>query len=134
MSNPISSFLRRLFPGSSTNSRIKTALTSNGSDVKFEEAIRRQMSFLFERYGASVVSNQYFPDAFGSAILIIRTQMLQLRVVRDRDEIRVDIDHLQDPAEWVDSAFALAAIESESGEYRFSLDRAITSIARHLDP
>jgi hypothetical protein len=92
------------------------------------------MSFLFERYGASVVSNHYFPNAFGNAIVVIRTQKLKLRVVRDKDEVRVDIAPLDEPEEWVDCAFALAAIESVAGNYRFSLDRAITSIARHLDP
>ena len=92
------------------------------------------MTFLFERYGASIVSNEYFPNAFGNAILVIRTQMLQLRVVRDRDEVRVDVAPVNDPTDWVDIAFALAAIDSDSGDYRFSLDRTITSIARHLDP
>jgi hypothetical protein len=75
------------------------------------------MSFLFDRYGASVISNLYFPDAFGNAILIIQTRVMQLRVVRDRDEVRVDVASLQNPAEWVDSAFALAAIEAGSGNH-----------------
>jgi hypothetical protein len=102
--------------------------------MKFEESVRRQMKFLFERFGATTISNDYFPDAFGNAILIVETKTLRLRVVRDRDEVRVDVAPSGNPTDWVDSAFALAAIEAESANYSFSLDRAITSIARHLDP
>jgi hypothetical protein len=102
--------------------------------MEFEDSVRRQLAFLFDRYEASIISNQYFPRAYGNAILIIETQMLRLRVVRDRDEVRLDVAPLQNPTEWVDCAFALAAIETGSGDSQFSLDRAITSIARHLAP
>jgi hypothetical protein len=96
--------------------------------------IRRQLAFLFDRFGASIISNQYFPGAFRNAILVIETKMLRLRVVRDRDEVRVDVAPFHNPTEWVDSAFALAAIEVGSGGPQFSVHRAITSIGRHLDP
>lgn len=134
MANPISSFLRRLLPGSSPSDRIRKALTPSGPDLEFEEAIRKQMRFLFEQFGASIISNQYFPSAFGNAIVVIETNRLRLRVVRDRDEVRLDFAPPSRPDEWMDIAFALAAIGDESGDSQFSLYRAMTSIARHLDP
>jgi len=134
MSNPVISFFRALLPGASPSGRIKKALTPSCSDMKLEESVRRQMAFLFDRFAASVVSNQYFPHAFGNAILVIDTKYIRLRVVRDRDEVRIDLAAIHGPTEWMDSALALAAIGAEQSNYVFSLNRAITSIARHMDP
>jgi hypothetical protein len=102
--------------------------------LEFEVLIRQHMRFLFERFGASVVSNEYFPAAFGNAIVVMETKGILLRAVRDRGEVRLDVAPLHNPTEWVDSAFALAAIEDGSCEPQFSLYRATTSIARDLDP
>lgn len=130
----IRTILGKFFPGASPASRIKGALTPSGSDREFEEAVRRPLDFLFQRFGASIRSNHNFPRAFGNTILLIETKGLRLRVVRDRGTVRLDVAPLHEPNEWVDSAFALAALESESVESEISLDSAITSIARHLDP
>jgi hypothetical protein len=134
MANPIKSFLRRLLPLFSPSNRLKKALIARGPDLGFEASIRQHMRFLFERFGASVVSNEYFPAAFGNVIVVIETEGLRLRFVQDRGEVRLDVAPLQNPTEWVDSAFALAAMEDGSGEPQFSLYRTITSIARRLDP
>lgn len=125
---------RSLLPTPSPADAAKKALTPSGSDKEFEDAVRRQVAFLFDRFGAVVVSNDYFPRAFGNAILVLETKGLRLRVVRDRDEVRLDIAPLHHPTEWVDSAFALASLENEFSTSGLRLDRTLSSIAEHLEP
>lgn len=134
MVNPIKALIRRLLPRMAPSNRFKKVLTASGPDLEFEALIRQHMKFLFDRFGASVVSNEYFPAAFGNAIVVIETKGIRLRAVRDRGEVRLDVAPLHNPTEWVDSAFALAAMDDGSGEPQFSLYRTTTSIARHLDP
>jgi hypothetical protein len=68
----------------------KSPLGSSGPDLKFEAQVRNDLRFLFEKYDAKIISNNYYYRSFGNAIIVIGAGQLFFRVVRDRGEIRID--------------------------------------------
>jgi len=69
----------------------KSPLESSGPDLKFEARVRNDLRFLFEKYDAKIISNNYYYRSFGNAIIVIGAGQLFFRVVRDRGEIRIDV-------------------------------------------
>ena len=80
--------VRFLFTGSWKR---KSPLESSGPDLKFEAQVRNDLRFLFEKYDAKIISNNYYYRSFGNAIIVIDAGQLFFRVVRDRGEIRIDV-------------------------------------------
>ena len=96
----LSSLVRKLLPQSSPGARMRRCLTPVGSDPKFEESVRGELSFLFQKFSASVNSNHKYPAACGNAIAVVTTSTMAVRVVRDRDEFRIDVAPAHAPTEW----------------------------------
>jgi hypothetical protein len=109
---PIQQFLQKFFPQSTFRAKMQRKLTPKGSDSDFEEKVRQGLPFLFRDFSASVVSNQCFPAAFGNAVVVLAVATLLIRVVRDRDEIRIDVAPAHAPKEWRQLTLALAAVDS----------------------
>jgi len=59
--------------------------------------------------GFTVVSEQT-SDAFGDALVVLRSGDLQLRVVRDRSQIFADLGSVAEPAIWFDSSLVMRAL------------------------
>jgi hypothetical protein len=108
---PLQLFIRKFFPQSTFRAKMQRKLTPKGSDPDFEEKVRQGLPFLFRDFSASVVSNQCFPTAFGNAVVVLAVATLVIRVVRDRDEIRIDVAPAHAPKDWRQLTLALAAVE-----------------------
>jgi hypothetical protein len=108
---PLQLFQQRFFPQSTFRAKMQRKLTPKGSDLDFEEKVRQSLPFLFLNFAARVVLNQYFPAAFGNAVVVLAAATLVIRVVRDRDEIRIDVAPAQAPKEWSHLTLALAAVD-----------------------
>jgi hypothetical protein len=110
----IQSFVRKLFPQSTFRAGMQRKLMPKGSDPAFEEKVRQGLSFLLRDFSACVVSNQHFPGAFGNVVLILAIAPLLLRVVRDRDELRIDVAPAREPTQWRLLTVAVAAAEGNT--------------------
>jgi hypothetical protein len=108
---PLQLFVHKFFPQSTFSAKMQRKLTPKGANPDFEQKARQGMPFLFQDFSASVVSNHGFPAAFGNAVLVLAAATLLVRVVRDRDELRVDVAPAHAPTEWRLLTVALAAIE-----------------------
>jgi hypothetical protein len=108
---PLQLFQQRFFPQSTFRAKMQRKLTPKGSDLDFEEKVRQSLPFLFLNFAARVVLNQYFPAAFGNAVVVLAAATLVIRVVRDRDEIRIDVAPAQAPKEWSHLTLALASVD-----------------------
>jgi hypothetical protein len=94
----------------------KSPLDPKGSDKRLEEEVRRDLSFLFTKHDARIISNCYYPRSFGNAVIVIQVGELFLQVVRDRGDIGVYV--ARSPitpveGEWVELGVALAALQME---------------------
>ena len=69
----------------------KSSVKSMPPDPEFEVQIRKDLRFLFDKYGAKIVSNTYDYRVFGNAVVVIAAGQLLFQVVRDRGEIRIDV-------------------------------------------
>jgi hypothetical protein len=96
--------------------RHRSVNTAKGSDRELETRIRKDLAFLFEEHGASVTSNNYYPRAFGNAIVEMQAGNVLFRIVKDRreHEIRVDVAPISQPDEWefLDTALAICTGEN----------------------
>jgi hypothetical protein len=106
---------------------MRRCLTPRGSDPKFEEAVREELSFLFRKFSASVSSNHKYPSACGNAIVALSTTTLAVRVVRDRDEFRIDVAPAHAPTQW--RLLAVAAVAA-SADIQNSVVDTYTSLTR----
>jgi len=110
----LSSVVRKLLPQSSARARMHHCLTPSGSDPKLEEAVRGELSFLFQEFSAAVISNHKYPAACGNAVVVVSTNTVAVRVVRDRDEFRLDVAPAHAPAEWKPLTAAAVAVSGDA--------------------
>jgi hypothetical protein len=105
------SMLRLLFTGSMYK---KSPLEPEGPDKKFEEDVHRELSFLFTKHDARIVTNFYYPRSFGNAVIVVQVRDLFLQVVRDRGDICVYVGKTpsgQAEGPWTDIRVAIASLE-----------------------
>jgi hypothetical protein len=102
----------KLLPQSSPGTRMRRCLTPGGADSKLEEAVRGELSFLFRQHSATVTSNHRYPAACGNAIIVLAANGLFIRVIRDRDEILVDLAPAHAPTKWKLLSVAVAAVQT----------------------
>lgn len=107
----VRSWMRRL-RANSFRAGMQRKLVPGGPDAALEEKIQKGLSFLFRDFSATTESNARFPGAFGNAIVVVAAGAVMLRVVRDRDEFRIDIAPAHAPTEWSHLSVALAALET----------------------
>jgi hypothetical protein len=107
-------FVRKLFPQSKFRASMQRKLMPKHSDPAMEEKVRNGLSFLFRDFSASVVSNQRFPGSFGNVVPVLAAATLLIRVVRDRDELRIDVAPGHAPTEWTLLTVAVAAAEGNT--------------------
>jgi hypothetical protein len=81
-----------------SNPALASGISLYWADLKFLKELGYKI--VFKDQSARVVSNEKFPKAFGNAIVIISTNSLNLRIIRDRDEFWFDIAPAHVPNEW----------------------------------
>jgi hypothetical protein len=126
-SGVLSSLVRKLLLQPSPTARMRRCLTPGGSDPKFEEAVREELSFLFQKSSAAIDSNHKYPAACGNAIAIVTTSTLAVRVVRDRDEFRIDVAPAHAPTDW---KLLIASAIAVSGDAQNAAIDSYTSLSR----
>ena len=91
-------------------------------NVPFFEEVRRQFDYLVKDYGFSVKQEFYAPEAFGNAVVELRSSEVGVRVLLDRGQVLVDIGPLSLPPEsWfgLPSIVQFIASQAIDSEYIF---------------
>lgn len=78
------------------------------SEKRLQDEIRRNLPWLFERYGGKVIPNtQNYRRAFDYAVVTVALGNIFIRFVRGRGELRADIAPAHAPTNWEEVAEAI---------------------------
>jgi hypothetical protein len=115
----------------------------NKRDTKFEQEVRRELSFLFDQYKATVISNVKY-RSFGSAEIILEAANIALQVFKDGREHELRVMTAPRSGDWTWERFDVVLAASVGTEdprklrYRGSCDRdpseALAELAKLLQP
>ena len=86
---------------------------SEGPDEQLEREVRSDLSFLFDDFGAKVVTNHFLPG-IGNSILIIETRNLRIQFMQSFGQVRSKIAPSHMPDDWKDLTLALMAVKAET--------------------
>jgi hypothetical protein len=103
---------------------------------EFFQQVRERFSYLMDDFGFSVIHEEYYPQSFGNALVVLESKDCRIRVLLEKEQVLVDVGPLSAPEEWSSHApdywfgltyvTALLAPEAEPMAYQFpdtSLDR-----------
>lgn len=62
------------------------------TQYKFTENVKRFFSYLIDDYGFLVVGERYDPEVFGNSLVRFRASYVDILVVLDRGQVRIDIN------------------------------------------
>lgn len=86
------------------------------ADARFNEDIRQKLPFLFTKYGATVVPTvDPPPRAFDAAFVTLSVGNLNLRFLRARGDLAVEVSPVHLPAEWHELGLAAMVTEYPQG-------------------
>jgi hypothetical protein len=86
---------------------------SRKAEDELAQDVRRELSFLFQRPGADIVSDDTIPHPrpFNYAIVIAVLPDLFLRFIRGRGELRVQVAPRSEPGNWAELPWVLNIID-----------------------
>ena len=75
----------------------------NGSQMQenFREQVQRSFGGLIRAFGFRVHEAAYDPHDFGNAIVVLESDDYSIRIVRDRDQVFVDVASPEEPGMWI---------------------------------
>ena len=78
--------------------------------------IEEKFPWLFEELGFRAVAWSYNPKVYWDSTLTVESDMLRLRFIRDRGEIRAQLASISEPETWWDLVSLLEVIHGEKPE------------------
>jgi hypothetical protein len=68
---------------------------------KLSELLSEDDYRILQRLGLTVMQDEFFPEAFGNALIIWGSPVLRLRIVRDRGPLLADVTAPAEPEDWI---------------------------------
>jgi hypothetical protein len=97
-----------------------------------QEQLRLHAPWLFEERGLKVTSDSYDVKAFGNSIVVLQSENLTVRFVRDRGQIFAEFETPTEPDKWLDLSFVLEAIHRTAPQPIFDLDGVISLLRQNF--
>lgn len=81
-----------------------------------------RLPWLFEDLGFRITYSEYDPASFGNSLVILDSDRIRLRFVRDRSQVMLDVAANSEPEKWFGLHSLYEVIHNESIKPRFTLN------------
>ena len=94
--------------------------------------LEERLPWLFDEFGFRVVSNEYYPEAFGNSVVMLQSGALRLRFTADRRQIFASLAPLPEPECWCGLATLRTALRGETAKLGLTLDTVAAALRTEL--
>jgi len=66
----------------------------------FYDQVKERFCYLVQDYGFSVIHEEYYPESYGNAIVVLQSKDCRVRVLLEREQVLVEVGPLWAPEDW----------------------------------
>jgi hypothetical protein len=107
--------------------------TDGNLSVPLAELLVEGQPWLFQERGFRIVHSEYEPQHFGNSLVLLQSDTLRLRFVRDRGQVLVALGSPSDPEDWWGLISLCEVIQNSAVKPRYKLD-VLASLLRDNFP
>ncbi len=96
--------------------------TDRSLSFPLDQLLTERLPWLFKELGFRVVSSNYDAGSFGNSTVILESDSLRLRFVRDRGQVLLDLAPVSERQKWFSLGSLYEAIHHESVKPEYTLD------------
>jgi hypothetical protein len=97
-----------------------------------QEQLRSHAPWLFEEPGLKVTLDSYDAKAFGNSIVVLQSENMTVRFVRDRGQIFAEFETSAEPGKWLNLGFVLEAIHGTAPQPIFDLEGVVSLLRKNF--